>query len=197
MTEASHDLSRVVISLMKGVIYEEEDRPLWQTMLGQQAFVRDHVGVLGLDLVLDEAEGYAFLRQRQANEEDEEKALPRLVARRPLGFAVSLLLVLLREKLLELDTKGGDTRLILDREQLVELMQLFLPESSNQVKITDKIDSHIDKVVELGFLRRLPGQQGLFEVRRILKAFVDAQWMGEFDRRLNEYRVRLAGGEVE
>lgn len=197
MTEASHDLPRVVISLMKGVIYEEEDRPLWQTMLGQQAFVRDHVGVLGLDLVLDEAEGYAFLRQRQADEEDEEKALPRLVARRPLGFAVSLLLVLLREKLLELDTKGGDTRLILDREQLVELMQLFLPDSSNQVKITDKIDSHIDKVVEFGFLRRLSGQPGLFEVRRILKAFVDAQWLGEFDRRLNEYRVRLAGGEVE
>ncbi|KAF0225853.1 MAG: hypothetical protein FD176_8 [Rhodospirillaceae bacterium] len=197
MTEASHDLSRVVISLMKGVIYEEEDRPLWQTMLGQQAFVRDHVGVLGLDLVLDEAEGYAFLRQRQADEDDEEKALPRLVARRPLGFAVSLLLVLLREKLLELDTKGGDTRLILDREQLVELMQLFLPDSSNQVKITDKIDSHIDKVVEFGFLRRLSGQPGLFEVRRILKAFVDAQWLGEFDRRLNEYRVRLAGGEVE
>jgi hypothetical protein len=197
MTEASHDLSRVVISLMKGVIYEEEDRPLWQIMLGQQGFVRDHVGVLGLDLVLDEAEGYAFLRQRQADEEDEEKALPRLVARRPLGFAVSLLLVLLREKLLELDTKGGDTRLILDREQLVELMQLFLPDSSNQVKIADKIDSHIDKVVELGFLRRLPGQPGLFEVRRILKAFIDAQWLGEFDRRLNEYRVRLAGGEVE
>ncbi len=197
MTEASRDLSRVVISLMKGVIYEEEDRPLWQTMLGQQAFVRDHVGVLGLDLVLDEAEGYAFLRQRQADEEDEEKALPRLVARHRLGFPVSLLLVLLREKLLELDTKGGDTRLILDRDQLVEMMQLFLPDSSNQAKITDKIDSHIDKVVELGFLRRLSGQSGRFEVRRILKAFVDAQWLGEFDRRLNEYRVRLAGGEVE
>lgn len=197
MIEASHDMSRVVISLMKGVIYEEEDRPLWQSMLAQQAHVRDHVGVLGLDLVLDEAEGYAFLRQRQVDEEEEDKALPRLVARRQLGFSVSLLLVLLREKLLELDTKGGDTRLILERDHVVEMMQLFLPDSSNQAKITDKIDSHIDKVVELGFLRRLPGQSGLFEVRRILKAFVDAQWLGEFDRRLGEYRGRLAGGEVE
>ncbi|CAA7612924.1 DUF4194 domain-containing protein [Magnetospirillum sp. UT-4] len=197
MTQAPHHLSRVIISLMKGVIYEEEDRPLWQAMLGQQAHVRDHVGVLGLDLVLDEAEGYAFLRQRQTDEADEEQPLPRLVARRPLGFPVSLLLVLLREKLMELDTKGGDTRLILDRDQVVEMMQLFLPDSSNQAKITDKIDSHIDKVVDLGFLRRLPGQSGLFEVRRILKAFVDAQWLGEFDRRLGEYRTRLAGGEVE
>jgi hypothetical protein len=42
-------------------------------------------------------------------------------------------------------------------------------------------------VIELGFLRRLktePGQPTMVEVRRILKAFVDAQWLAEFDQRL-------------
>jgi hypothetical protein len=38
----------------------------------------------------------------------------------------------------------------------------------------------------------LKGQDHQFEVRRILKAFVDAQWLAEFDRRLAEYRGHLA-----
>jgi hypothetical protein len=32
-----------------------------------------------------------------------------------------------------------------------------------------------------------------FEVRRILKAFVDAQWLADFDGRLVAYQAQLAG----
>lgn len=192
MTDSKPDLSRVLIGLMKGVIYHESDPRLWQSLLDLQARVTDYVGVLGLDLVLDEAEGYAFLKQR-VSDVDEEVDLPRLVARRPLGFAVSLLLVLLREKLLEADSRGGDIRLILSRDQIVDMMQLFEPDSTNQAKLMDRLDTHIDRVVDMGFLRRLPGQEGQFEVRRILKTFIDAQWLGEFDRRLSEYRAHLSG----
>jgi hypothetical protein len=68
------------------------------------------------------------------------------------------------------------------------LLRLFLPEGSNEARLIDRIDAHIGKVVELGFLRRLRGQdEALYEVRRILKAFVDAQWLNEFDQRLQEY----------
>ncbi|VFN04184.1 MAG: protein of unknown function (DUF4194) [Candidatus Kentron sp. G] len=178
---------------MKGVLYREGNLRMWQALLDLQARVGDYAGVLGLDLVLDEAEGYAFLRQRTVDKDGEDGALPRLVTRRPLGFAVSLLLALLREKLLEADAKGGDIRLILGRDQIADMMQLFLPESTNQAKMMDRLDSHMDKVVEMGFLKRLPGQEGQFEVRRILKAFVDAQWLGEFDHRLSQYRSHLEG----
>ena len=34
----------------------------------------------------------------------------------------------------------------------------------------------------------------MFEVQRIVKAFVDAQWLGEFDARLAAYRARLQAG---
>ncbi len=54
----------------------------------------------------------------------------------------------------------------------------------------------------LGFLRRMraadapaPGAQTPFEVRRILKAFVDAEWLAELDARLAAYRAELAGRE--
>jgi len=189
-----NDLSALVILLLKGVIYQEADAGLWNALLNLQARVRDYVAVLGLELALDEAEGYAFLRSRTINEDDAASKLPRLVARRPLSFPVSLLLALLRKKLAEFDASGGDTRLVLSRDEIVELVRVFLPESSNEAKLIDQIETHLNKIVELGFLRKLKpstGQTAAFEVRRILKSFVDAQWLDDFDKRLAAYQAQL------
>jgi hypothetical protein len=114
-----------------------------------------------------------------------------LVARRQLAFPVSLLLALLRKKLAEFDAGGAETRLILSRDEVVELIRVFLPAGSNEIRLIDQIETHLNKIVELGFVRRLRGQERMFEVRRILKAFVDAQWLAEFDRRLTEYQSQL------
>lgn len=190
------DLSTLVISLLKGVIYREGDERLWGALLNLQARVRDYVSVLGLELIFDEAEGYAFLKSRpEPTEEESATKLPRLVARRPLSFPVSLLLALLRKKLAEFDAGGGETRLILIRDDLVELVRVFLPDSSNEAKLIDQIETHINKIVDLGFLRRLKVASGpaSFEVRRILKAFVDAQWLADFDARLAAYQAPLIG----
>jgi len=192
------ELSSLLIPLLKGVIYRGEasksNANQWHDLLSLQARVRDYVAVLGLDLVLDEAEGYAFLRAHESDEAD--SAMPRLIARRPLSFPVSLLLALLRKKLAEFDAGGsqdGGDRLVLSRDEIIELIRVFLPESSNEAQLMDRVDAYINKVVELGFLRRLKttGQAGSFEVRRILKAFVDAQWLAEFDARLAAYGEHL------
>ncbi len=183
MTDA---LSVVVVSLMKGIADRESDPVLWQSLIGIQARVRDYVACLGLDLVLDEAEGFAYLRQRQAEEGAAE--LPRLVPRRQLGYQVSLMLALLRKKLAEFDATSGEQRLILGRNDIVEMMRVFLAETANQVRLNDRIGADINRVVDMGFLRRLRGTNDRFEVRRILKAFVDAQWLADFDQRLAAYQ---------
>lgn len=194
------DLSTLLVTLLKGVIYREGDESLWGVLLNLQVRVRDYVAVLGLELVLDEAEGYAFLKSRSdSGESADSPSLPRLVARRPLSFPVSLLLALLRKKLAEFDAGGGHegdgSRLVLTRDDIVELMRVFLPDSSNEARLIDQIETHINKVIDLGFLRRLKNTSGpaSFEVRRILKAFVDAQWLADFDARLASYRTHLAG----
>lgn len=178
------DLSSLLIGLLKGVQYREQDERQWAALLNLQARVRDYVAVLNLDLVLDEAEGYAFLKSRpEPAEDDPAPRLPRLVARRPLSFPVSLLLALLRKKLAEFDAGGGDTRLVLSRDEIVELVRVFLPDGPNEAKLIDQIEATINKVAELGFLHKLkPASGGAagqanYEVRRILKAFVDAQWL--------------------
>ncbi|HEX9399456.1 MAG TPA: DUF4194 domain-containing protein [Anaeromyxobacter sp.] len=171
---------------MRGVLDREEDPAAWQALLQLVARVREFVGVMGLELVVSEAEGHAFLRQRPATEGEPE--LPRLVARRHLGYSVSLLLVLLRKKLAELDAGGGETRLILSRAEMADLVRLFQEERTNEARATDRVDADIAKVVELGFLRKLRGQEDSFEVRRLLKSFVDAQWLDAFERKLARYR---------
>lgn len=193
------ELSTLAITLLKGVLYREGDERLWSALLQLQARVRDYVTVLNLELVLDEAEGYAFLRARSpAGDGDDDAAakMPRLVARRPLSFPVSLLLALLRKKLAEFDASGGGTRLVLSRDELAELVRVFLPAGSNETRIIDQIETHANKIDELGFLRKLKASSGppSYEVRRILKAFVDAQWLAEFDARLDAYRLQLLGG---
>ena len=92
-----NSLSALVIPLLKGVLYQLDDTGLWGVLLEMQSRVRDYVAVLGLDLVLDEAEGYAFLRSRPDQEDGSTPKLQRLIARRPLSFPVSLLLALLRK----------------------------------------------------------------------------------------------------
>ena len=188
----TQELSFVVIPLLKGVIYEEDNQALWSALLNQLAGIRDYVAVLGLELIVDEAEGYAFLRSQSETGAEGANTTPRLMARRQLSYPVSLLLALLRKKLAEFDAGAGDTRLILSRDEVVELIRIFLPAASNEVKLIDQVDATLNKIADLGFIRRLRGERQMIEVRRIIKAFIDAQWLADFDKRLDEYLQRPA-----
>ncbi len=196
------ELSQLMVHLLKGVLYCQDDERLWASLLSLQARVREQAAVLLLDLVLDEAEGYAFFKSQPEPEDvDATPRPPRLIARRPLSCPVSLMLALLRKRLAEADAGGGDTRLVLSREEIAELMRVFLPDGTNEARLVDQVDSTITKVVELGYLRKLKPVAGAaqqaprYEVRRILKAFVDAQWLADFDARLEGYRTALSGAD--
>ena len=179
-----NSLGGVVVSLMKGVVYRDQHPAVWQQLEELQARVIDYVSVIGLDLILDEAEGYAFLKQVS----NEDSDIPKLVARRPLSFPVSLLCVLLRKKMVEQDAGGGESRLVMSREQIVEMMRVFLPDRANEARLFDQIDTHLNKVSEFGFLKKLNGNPPAWEVRRIIKALVDADWLADFNEKLKVYR---------
>jgi Domain of unknown function (DUF4194) len=191
---AKTELSVALIHLMKGPVYRDTHERAWHSLLSLRREVADFVAMLGLETVIDEAEGYAFLRSRPT---DEDPEVPRLVARRTLPFHTSLLLALLRKRLADLDASSAETRLVLTREQIVEMLRLYLPDSTNETKVVDSIDPHITRILEMGFLRKMRGSDDAFEVRRIIKAFVDGQWLADFDRRLDEYLALLAGRDPE
>jgi hypothetical protein len=167
-----------IIRLMQGVVYREADEDTWITLERRGAGVRDHFATIGV-------EGFAYLRTRP--EVEGEDPLPRLVRRRSLTYNVSLVLVLLRKRLVEFETSGSEGRLVLSRDQIVELLRLFLADSTNEARVVDTVDATIRKAAELGFLRQLHGQSDHWEVRRILKAYIDAQTLSDFAGKLQEY----------
>ena len=113
----------LAVTLLKGPIFRAQKPELWDELDLLQAQVRDHMAVLGLDLVIDEAEGYAFLRSAVVDESNSSD-IPRLLARRPLTFEVSLLLALLRKRLAEFDgSDGGENRLIMSKDEIVACVE--------------------------------------------------------------------------
>ncbi|MFN0298799.1 MAG: DUF4194 domain-containing protein [Burkholderiales bacterium] len=189
--EAS-SLPTVAVNLLRGVIYRDQTPELWRKLLVTHGPARDYLRVLALTLVIDEAEGYAYVRQvDEADPGDGGDDQPRLIPRRQLSYPVSLLLVLLRKRLAQHDALAGDTRLVLTLEQIVELMRTFLPSSTNDARLTDKIEQHISRVEDLGFLARLKDDENSFEVRRILRAFVDADRLAAWEEVYREHAERL------
>ncbi|NYD41321.1 DUF4194 domain-containing protein [Nocardioides panaciterrulae] len=188
-----HAVGSAIIRLMQGVVYREADEDTWLTLERSTGGVRDHFATIGVEVVVDDAEGYAYLRSRP--EVEGEEALPRLVRRRALTYNVSLLLVLLRKRLLEFETSGSEGRLVLTRDQIVEMLRTFQTDSSNEARLVDQAERTIGKAAELGFLRALRGQADHWEVRRILKAYVDAETLSGFAGKLRQYAG--TGGDDE
>lgn len=185
--EGTLKISPVVIHLLKGIVFRNDQPQLWQDLLDLQAHVIDYLKVLGLELTIDDSEGYAWLTQRAANAE-EKNPLPRLIARRPLSYPVSLLCVLLRKKIAESDASGAEVRVIVSREELMNAMRVFMPEKSNEAKIEEQMNATITKVVDLGFLRKLKTNTEQLEIQRFLTALVDAEWTASLNDKLKEYQ---------
>jgi hypothetical protein len=191
-TPEEHAVAVTIIALMRGVVYRESDEDVWIALSRHGGAVRDHFGAIGVEVVVDDTEGYAYLRATDDDEENEP--LPRLVRRRALTYNVSLLLVLLRKRLLEFESTTGEGKLVVTRAELLDLLRLFLAESTNEARVVDQVDITVRKVVELGFLRPLRGQTDRWEVRRVLKAYVDAETMKDFAGKLAEYAGQGATG---
>ncbi len=187
----SDALTVPVVQLLKaGVLYQSDAPAVWDQILAQQSQIGDYLRVIGLDVVIDRAEGYAYTRQLDADARDDGVSVPRLVTRHRLSFAVSLMLALLRGRLADSDASSSDTRLVLTRDDMVEMMRGFLPKCSNEAQLVDQIDTHIKKLCDLKALRPTR-QPGTYEVRRHIKALVDAQALSDFNDLLATYRATL------
>ena len=179
------DASFVKAKLFREPIYRE-DGELWLTVRAQQDEIRHYFKQIGQELIVDEGEGYAFIRQLEAL--DDER-VPRLVQRHPLSYMSTLLAACLREEFLRFDAAPGDsTRLVKTRDELRNFIIDFLRDSTNQVRDVARLDRAIQQLVELGFLSPLgSAEQNAFEVMRIVKARIGAAELEEIKQRLQRH----------
>jgi hypothetical protein len=188
----SIEYSTLLVSLLKGILDREDSPDLWQSLMQYEGTVREYFSQIGLDLVMDDAEGLAYLRSQEQVEGEDN--IPKLLSRRALSYPQSLLLALLRKKQIEHEASSSEVRLIFDKSLVQQMMEVFLGVGSNEVKFIDQVEALIKKAADMGFIRIFPKEPEKFEVKKTLRLFVDAVWLGELDQNLQAYREH---GEIK
>lgn len=172
-----------LIALLKGIVFNHQ-KEIWDNLLRYEPDVKKYFQPVGLELYLDKSEGYAFLRQIQW---EEDTGLPRLAEKRQLNFLTSLLCIVLRKYLLEQDAQGGSVRSIISEQEMINRIKVFLPGTNDEAKQQEKIISTINRVIDIGFLRKLDDQEKNYEVHRIIKGFINADVIDDTLRKLKEH----------
>lgn len=173
-----------LIALLKGIVYSHQ-KEVWENLLQYEADVKNYFTPVGLELFVDKSEGYGFLRQKQW--EADEQPLPRIADKRQLNFLSSLICLILRKFLLEHDAQGGAVRSIISEQDIINRVKVFLPITHDEAKQQEKIMAQIKKIADIGFLRKLDGQEDHYEIHRIIKGFITADVIDDTLRRLQTY----------
>jgi hypothetical protein len=183
--------SPLLVALLKGIVYSHNEK-VWNALLIPQneMDVRQYFSDINLELIIDKSEGYAYLKQRQGEDEDEEP--PRLIDRRQLNFHVSLLCLLLRKHLIENDQEGESSKAILTREEIIELVKPFYRETTNEANQQRQIEAAMKRVIDEGFLRRMKTEDEQYEINRIIKAFINADVVQDALVKLKAYASQLS-----
>lgn len=177
--------SSTVVALLKGVVYATSKDKIWETVKEKQAFIEDYVSKMGLTLVVHNEDGYAYLKQRVYT--NDEKDIPKLVSKRQLNFITSLALVLLRKEMIELNKRGNGERYVVSKESFIDKMLPYFKNATDEVKQKKEIESTLNKIEDMGFIRFLDNKDKDFEILLIVRGFVNAQLLEDVDTKLKEY----------
>lgn len=198
MEDKDTAFSKAVITLLKSIVFKERQVEIWETISEQTNQINDYVKKLGLQLIVDELNEYAYLKQL------ETESIPRLVPRHQLSYPVSLLLVVLRKQLGEYDAANGDCRLVVTSKEIMDKMRIYFKDTTNEIKFCQDMERCIARVEEMGFLRKLKDRGDTYEVERIVRSFVTADWLRDFEEQLLKYRAQeeepkehTAGGGID
>ena len=171
-TREYRDWSLAAVRLLQGVVYSD-DPAAWDVLLRSRSSLEGYFVRLGLAVVVDEAEGYAFLRQMDEDElPSGYEALPKLIRKIPLGYGPTVLAVLLRDELRRFEDEDlHNERCVVEADALFEQWKLFFPASDDEVRQRKEFNTSVSKLEELGFVRRFGGEEAnAWEIRRVIKA---------------------------
>lgn len=179
----------VFIKLLKGPIEYLEKSP-WDRLIQYKTELSIFLQQLGLTLVLDEQDGYAYLKHAQIEDDDSSVSW---ITRRALTYEESILLVLLRDMVQEFETSTATSReLIRKRREIKEYAELFFKENASRVKFIKDIDRLIDKAEENGFLDKMEdhelADEQRFRIKKIIKARVDHEALESFSQQLERFK---------
>lgn len=188
ITRAS--FAAAVIKLLQGPVYAD-DKNIWRELLGWQSAIQEYFGKIGMELLVNEQDGFARVLQPEAGEND-ENPLPRLMRKQSLNYEATLLAVMLREGIEEFDVKSEGTKFYLTQKEIKERVELFYKDQPNKSKQWKDLSRPIAALVGMGILKlnredAVNKDNNQYEVKRIIKAFISNDKLEEIKDKLNSY----------
>ncbi|WP_372719989.1 DUF4194 domain-containing protein [Novipirellula sp.] len=160
------------VRLLQGIVYHDDAGDAWERILAGLTPLSDYFARIGLMLVVNEEDGFAYLRQIDSTVlPPDYPPLPKLFRSVRLTFEASLLCVLLRDELRRFEEEiHRDGRCVVTQASLLELWQSLIPGDHDAIRSNRALGSNLRKLEELKFVRQFEKNPASWEVRRILKA---------------------------
>lgn len=181
----------IVVKLLKNNI-EYLDKSAWEDLIQYKMELNAFLPQLGLTLVLNEDDGYAYLKQILT---DDDSAEVSWFQRRSFTYEESILLVLLRELMAEFEVSESSSReLIKRRREIKDYSELFFKEDASRVKFLKEIDRLIDKAEENSFLQLMEDSEikdeQKFRIKKIIKEKVNSETLEQFEEQLKAHKKK-------
>ena len=178
--------SKAIVLLLKKTV--ENNSPEWENIRTYRSEIQKYLSVIGLELVLKEEEGFAYVKQIVM----EDDTTLSLVQRRQLSYEVSIILVVLRQLLADFDNNPTDmnaTERYVSANEIKDEIRMFLPERYDKVKLERDLERYIRSVEDLGFLEMVGGNsnEARYRIHRIIKEKVTLDDLDLFKQKLEEY----------
>lgn len=179
--------AHVIIKLLQGPVYSDE-KAAWRDLQSWNTPIRDYFGRIGLELIINEIDGFARIVQPEADEND-DNPLPRLMRKQSLNYETTLLCVILREMLEEFDVISEGSKLFLTQKEIKERIELFYKEQANKSKLWRELAKPINNLTSIGILKLTREDQtnkdnNQYEVKRIIKAIISNEKLEEIKTKL-------------
>jgi hypothetical protein len=154
------------------VVYHDDNAELWEILLAHVSPLTDYFAKIGLQLVIDQTDAMAYLRQSDDEEQENvAHSVPRLFRRTQMTFEQTLLCVLLRDQLRVFEEEDvQNEKCVVLQSDLLEIWENFFPAQSDKVKLNRILGANLRRLEELKFVRQFEREQPSWEVRRIIKA---------------------------
>lgn len=179
------------VHLLQGPVFEHEGER-WRRVTQGRSEMDGYFRQMGLRVVVDAVEGYAFLEQLPA---DELKDLPRIIRRRQLSLGATVYGFFLRQ---ELDKAIKDDPAIMRvKKKLKEIRELvaeFFPATNNDSADRKLAMAHLGDLADLGFVRKVTesgeGNEAEYELTRLLRAKFNPGAAQDFLDRIKAHLAR-------
>ncbi|GHD05730.1 DUF4194 domain-containing protein [Zhihengliuella salsuginis] len=177
---------RAFAALVKGpYLSADRQKEAWRALLTDTQSIRSRLADLFLDLVVDEVQGVAFVR----NAESTEKDLPQVVRTMALTFMDTALLLFLRRELVR---GAGPRRVFIGRDEVYEHLHSYRgAESTDEAGFAKRINSSWKKFETHNLLLRTP-TEGRFEVSPVLRLVFGPEQIAAVTA---EYQRLIAAGD--